>query len=155
MPAPSAVRSSFSLRTARNMGVRALLLVAVASVFPGSALGGVTSAFVGAPLRAGNPARRPAVAMSLRPSTPVVGAVRMGREDGGADKINKPGTGKPVGPGGGGGVTPGDGSGESERGGAGVAVLTKPPDVDKVPPFASRVRHTQCRIQCSDCYWQL
>jgi hypothetical protein len=83
--------------------------------------------------------------MSLRPSTPVVGTVRMGREDGGAGKINKPSTGKPVGPGGGGGVTPGDGSGESERGGAGVAVLTKPPDVDKVPLFTSRVRYTQCR----------
>jgi hypothetical protein len=55
----------------------------------------------------------------------------MGREDGGADKISRPGTGGGVGnkPGQGAGE---GGAGERESGGAGVAVLTKPPDLDKV-----------------------
>jgi hypothetical protein len=112
-----------------------LLLVAVASAIPGGAFGGLTSAFVSAPLRAVGLGRGSYVAVSLRPSKPVVGALRMAREDGGADKIKQPGQGKPVGPGQGGGVGPNEGAGEQERGGAGVAVLTKPPDLDKVPPF--------------------
>jgi hypothetical protein len=68
-------------------------------------------------------ARRPALRAS---------AWRMDRKDGGAGKI-------PSKPGGGGGVgdKPGQGAGdggaaEKDGRGAGVAVLTKPPDVDKV-----------------------
>ena len=66
-------------------------------------------------------ARRPALRAALR----------MGREDGGAGKISKPGTGGGVGNKPGQGAGDG-GAGEREGGGAGVAVLTKPPDVDKV-----------------------
>ena len=126
-------------RVSRSWNTPALLLVVVAAAIPGGAVGGLTSAFVGAPLRAMGLGRS-YVAVSLRPSKPVVGALRMAREDGGADKINKPGQGKPVGPGQGGGVGPNEGGGgEQERqGGAGVAVLTKPPDLDKVPPFLPR-----------------
>ena len=58
--------------------------------------------------------------------------IKMDRKDGGSKRIGNPGKGGGVGnpgaaPGGG-----GDGAGERERGGAGVAVLTKPPDLDKV-----------------------
>mmetsp|Transcript_14356 Transcript_14356/g.22273 ORF Transcript_14356/g.22273 Transcript_14356/m.22273 type:complete len:202 (-) Transcript_14356:989-1594(-) len=78
------------------------------------------------------------VSMSLRPQhsssldVPVLlpKPVRMAREDGGAGKI------KPGGGGGGGGV--GKDGMEGERGGAGVAVLTKPPDVDKVNDFEKK-----------------
>jgi len=124
-------------RVSRSWNTSALLLVVVAAAIPGGAFGGLTGAFVGAPLRAMGLGRGSYVAVSLRPSKPVVGALRMAREDGGSDKISKPGQGKPVGPGQGGGVGPneGGGAGEQERqGGAGVAVLTKPPDLDKVLP---------------------
>ena len=79
----------------------------------------------------------------------------MDRKDGGAGKVSKPG--------GGGGVgnkpTPGGagGAGEQERGGAGVAVLTKPPDVDKVravrvhPQPASARRLRACAGAASLC----
>jgi hypothetical protein len=69
-------------------------------------------------------------------------AIRMDRKDGGAGKVSKPGGG------GGLGGKPGQGAGSGGAGemegdgrGAGVAVLTKPPDVDKVGPrCAQRAR---------------
>ncbi len=58
--------------------------------------------------------------------------LRMDRKDGGADKISRPtGPGKIGNPNTPGGAGAG-GERESEKGGAGVAVLTKPPETDKV-----------------------
>ena len=58
--------------------------------------------------------------------------LKMDRKDGGADKISRPtGPGKIGNPNTGGGAGAG-GERESEKGGAGVAVLTKPPETDKV-----------------------
>ena len=58
--------------------------------------------------------------------------LKMDRKDGGADKISRPsGPGKIGNPNTPGGAGAG-GERESEKGGAGVAVLTKPPETDKV-----------------------
>lgn len=71
----------------------------------------------------------PCLALSMKSRS---SGIKMDRKDGGSKRIGNPGKGGGVGnpgaaPGGG-----GDGAGERERGGAGVAVLTKPPDLDKV-----------------------
>lgn len=75
-----------------------------------------------------------------------VAGIRMDRKDGGGGKISKPGQGgginKP-------GAAPGAGGGEGERerGGAGVAVLTKPPELDKVRP------HPACMASDRNSLW--
>ena len=105
----------------------ALALVALALIIPGATAFGFSNVPVG-----GVACRAGALASTCEARRPAMrAALRMGREDGGADKISRPGTGggvgnKPV-------QGAGDGgAGERESGGAGVAVLTKPPDVDKV-----------------------
>ncbi len=66
-----------------------------------------------------------------RPGVAQTMPIRMDRKDGGATKISKPsGPGKVGNPNTGGGGAGGER--ESEKGGAGVAVLTKPPETDKV-----------------------
>lgn len=104
-----------------------LLLLVIAAIVPDAAAFGFSSApTVGAQCRRGLVG---ANACSVRPLRAM--QLRMGREDGGAGKISKPGGGSGVGNKPGQGAGDG-GAGEGERGGAGVAVLTKPPDVDKV-----------------------
>lgn len=114
-------------RQSAAVGCGALALVVLAMVLPGAVAFGFSSVPVG-----GVACRAGALASTCQARRPALrAALRMGREDGGADKISRPGTGGGVGnkPGQGAGE---GGAGERESGGAGVAVLTKPPDVDKV-----------------------
>jgi hypothetical protein len=113
--------------TAAAIGCGMLTLAVMALTLPGAAAFGFSSVpaarlqWKSSAFASTCNARRPALRAALR----------MGREDGGADKISRPGTGGGVGnkPGQGAGE---GGAGERESGGAGVAVLTKPPDLDKV-----------------------
>jgi len=124
--------------TGVTCGVLALVLVAV---IPSTAAFGFSSAPVTCRQGAFGAMCSARRTPGLRPVS--VGQ-RMAREDGGAGKIpSKPGTGVGNKPGQGAGD---GGAGEKERGGAGVAVLTKPPDVDKVwpracPLHAASIRH--------------
>jgi len=112
--------------TGVTCGVLALVLVAV---IPSTAAFGLSSAPVTCRQGAFGAMCSARRTPGLRP---VSVGLRMAREDGGAGKIpSKPGTGVGNKPGQGAGD---GGAGEQERGGAGVAVLTKPPDVDKVWP---------------------
>lgn len=105
----------------------ALALVALALIIPGATAFGFSNVPVG-----GVACRAGALASTCEARRPAMrAALRMGREDGGADKISRPGTGGGVGNKPGQGAGDG-GAGERESGGAGVAVLTKPPDVDKM-----------------------
>ena len=123
---------------AMSYGVLALVLVAV---IPSTAAFGFSSAPVTCRQGAFGAMCSARRTPGLRP---VSVGLRMAREDGGAGKIpSKPGTGVGNKPGQGAGD---GGAGEKERGGAGVAVLTKPPDVDKVwpracPLHAASIRH--------------
>lgn len=112
-----------------------LALVLATAGFSSATAFGFSSAPVG-----GVQCRQNAFGASMCPAQggrrPLGLALRMAREDGGAGKIpSKPGTGVGNKPGQGAGE---GGAGEQERGGAGVAVLTKPPDVDKVCPSVPR-----------------
>ena len=123
--------------TGVTCGVLALVLVAV---IPSTAAFGFSSAPVTCRQGAFGAMCSARRTPGLRP---VSVGLRMAREDGGAGKIpSKPGTGVGNKPGQGAGD---GGAGEQERGGAGVAVLTKPPDVDKVWPrpllHATSIRH--------------
>ena len=111
-------------RAAMTWGVGLLAIAAMAATVPGAAAFGFSSASVGMQCR-----RNARGASACAVQRPLM-QLRMGREDGGAGKISKPGGGGGVGNKPGQGAGDG-GSGEREKGGAGVAVLTKPPDVDK------------------------
>ena len=94
-------------------------------------------AFVGLsrilPLGTSQDNRRLSMCMSSPPRDVPLGRfpLRMDRKDGGSEKISRPsGPGKIGNPNTPGGAGVGDR--EAEKGGAGVAVLTKPPETDKV-----------------------
>ena len=109
-----------------SAGVLAMLIVAAA--LPVAAAFGFSSAPFGG-LQCRQSALRSTCTSRRVPA--LRASIRMDRKDGGAGKVSKPGGGGGLG--GGPGQGAGDGGAmDQERGGAGVAVLTKPPDVDKV-----------------------
>lgn len=141
----SGEQAEAGMASVRSMGAAAvscgvLAVMVMAATLPGTSAFSFNGAVVG-----GMQCRQNALGSASCSSSrrPVLRAAswRMDRKDGGAGKVSKPG--------GGGGVgnkpTPGGagGAGEQERGGAGVAVLTKPPEVDKVRVVRLYIPHLQ------------
>ena len=121
----------------RLAGATALLVLACAvlpsaNAFCGPAFRPDAAFGVGSP--AGLRSFGRAAVCTMTSKSPLLG-LRMDRKDGGSKKISNPGKGGGVSKPGPGGAGVG-GDREQERGGAGVAVLTKPPDLDKVGIFS-------------------